>query len=131
MDVRSGRGRVDALADDADDRPLLDDAAAEHARRAELEQGHGIAVGRLDRDRAAAAGDGADERNRPCGRGEDRAAELSADVDAAVLSARVGVRADRERSQHRACGRPDPGMRRRGGDERRKQDQDREESPHD
>jgi hypothetical protein len=130
MDVRSGRDRIHALADDTDDRPLLDDAAAKHARRAELEQGHGIAVGRLDRDRAAAAGDRADERDRPRGRREHAAADLTCNVDAAVLSARVRVRPERERSQHRARGRPDPGRRRRSGDERREQDEDRENSPH-
>jgi hypothetical protein len=131
MDVRRGGDRVRALADDADHGSLLDGGAAQHARRAELQQGHGVAVGGLDRDRPAAVRNRADERDGPGSRCEHRASQLARDVDASMLPAGVGVRAERERTQDRPRGGPDPGMRRRRDGERRCQDQDREEPPHD
>jgi len=130
VDVRRRRDHVGALADVADDRAFRDEAAAQDARRAELQQRHRKAVGGLDRDRPTAARDRADERDRPRGRSKHRAPELGADVDAAMLPARVAVRAERERSQHRPRCRPDPGVCCRGGGERREYDQDREDSPH-
>jgi hypothetical protein len=96
MDVRGARDRVLALTDLADDRTLRDRAAARDADRAELEQCDGVAVGRLDRERAAAGRHGADEgdhagRWRPHG-----LAGRGADVDAAVLARGVLVGRERE-----------------------------------
>lgn len=131
VDVRDRRDRVDAFANEAHDRSFGDDDTAHDARRAELQQRHRIAVGCLDRDRPASARNEPGERDRARSRSENRTPELGGDVDPAMLPARVLVRAERERSHHRPRGRPDPGVRRRRGSERRKEDQDREESPHD
>ncbi len=130
VDMRSRRDRVGALADVADDSALRDEAAAHATRRTELQQRHRIAVGGLDRQRPTAARDRADERDHPRRRGKHGASELGADVDAAVLPARVVVRAERERSQDRPRRWPRPGARRRCCEERREQNQDREDSPH-
>ncbi len=134
VDVRRGRDLVGALADGSDDVALGDDAAAQDARRAELQQGHRIAVGGLNRDRVTAAWDRADERDRSRGRGEHRAAEPGADVDPAVLPRGVGVRPERERAQHRSGRRPRPGVcgrhRNQGRDQGRQQDEDRDDPPH-
>ena len=130
VDVRRRRDGVDARADDADDRSFGDHAAARDARRAELQQRHRVAVRGQDRDRPTTARDRAGERDGACCRGDHLASELGADVDATMLPARIGVGAERERSQHRPRRRPDPGVRRRRRDERRKHDQERESSPH-
>jgi hypothetical protein len=61
MDVRRRCDRVGALAGDTDDGALRDDAAAQDARRGELQQCHRMAVGGLDRDRSATVRDRADE----------------------------------------------------------------------
>ncbi len=131
VDVRRGRDRIGALTDHADDSALRDGAATQDARRCELQQRYRIAVRGLDRDGAAAAGDRADERDRARRRGEHSASNPGADVDAAMLPACIGVRAERERPQHRSLDRPHPGVRRGGGCKRREQDQDQQYSPHD
>jgi hypothetical protein len=118
VDVRQRRDGVGALADRAHDRALRNDAAADDGRRAELEQGHGVNVGQ-DRDRPAAAGDGADERDRAPDRRAHVAADGRADVDASMLPGSVRVRAEREGSQDGAVDRPRPRVRGGRGDERR------------
>jgi hypothetical protein len=130
MDVRRRGDRIGTVADDTDDRPLSDAAAAQDTRRGELQQRHRVAVLSLDRDRPTATRDRADERDRAGSRGEHRAAELCADVDTAMLPARVRVRAERERSQHRPRRGPRPSVRRRGSGKRREQNQTGEKSPH-
>ena len=126
VDVRQERDRVRALADGADDLSLGDDAAACDGGRAELEQRHRVDVGQ-DRDRPAAAGYRADERD---GAGDRRAhgvADGRADVDAAVLSACVRIGAERKLPQDRAVDRPRPAPRDRGGDERHEDGQGNQE----
>ena len=130
MEVRSGRDPVGALAHGADDRALRHDRAAADAERAELEQRDRVAVRGLDRQRAAAARHGAGERD---GAGRGRAhlgAHGRAEVDAAVLPARVGVGGEGERAQQWAVDRPGPGARDRSDGERRQHGRGGECSPH-
>jgi hypothetical protein len=110
--VRLARHRVCAPADRADPRSLGDLVAALHADRPELQQGHRVAVARPDRQRTTTAGNGSGERHGPRRRRAHRLAERAAHVDAAMLSSRVRVRAERERSEHRAVDRPGPRVRR-------------------
>jgi len=131
VDVRRLRDRIRALARDADGRSFLDHAAALDARRRQLQQRHRVAVRSLDRDRAAAARDRAAEGDRPGHGREHGASRLGGDVDAAMLPTGVRVRPERERPDDRTDSRPDPGASRRCGGERREQDQDREDAPHD
>ena len=94
MDVRLGRGRVDALADDADRSSFDDRVTPRNVRGAELEQSDCVPVGRLDRDGAAARGDEAGEGDGAAHGRERGGPHLRADVDAAVLPARIGVGAE-------------------------------------
>jgi hypothetical protein len=108
--VHVGRRRhvVGALAHGADGRSLGELGAARYADSAELEEGHRIAVGRLDRDRATAARNGADEGHEAGGRRDHRRSDGRAHIDAAVLARRVRVGAEEERAQHGALDRPRP-----------------------
>ncbi len=108
--VRLTRGRVGALADDADARALGDLVPALDGDRAELQQRHGIPVGRTDRQRATTARDRPHERHAPRRRRAHRIAERASHVDPAMLSARVRVRAEDEGSEHRPVDRPRPGL---------------------
>ena len=130
MDVRLGGDPVDALADDPDRGALDDRVAARDGRTAELQQRHRIPVRRLDRDRAAATGNGAGEGDGACDRREHLRADLGADVDAAVLSGGVRVRPEREGTQHRPVGRPRPGGGGRNREQERQDDRAGAESPH-
>jgi len=124
------RRRIGTLADGADGRPFVDDVAAKHLDRAELQQRHGVTVGGLDRDRAAAVRDGTDERDRPGHGSEDSGPDRRADVDAAVLTARVRIGSEREGTEDRAVERPSPSTRGRCGDERREGDRGGEYATH-
>jgi hypothetical protein len=121
-EVDRGIGRVRRRADGADRRALADGCSAGDRDRAEVDEGHRIAVGSRDRDDAAAVRHLAGERDGAAGRREHALADRTADVDAAVLSAgvRLGVVEDK-RSEHRAARRPGPGVRRRGGAKRERQ----------
>ena len=89
--MRCGGERVIAVADLADDPSFSDRAAARDGDRSELEQRHGVAVGRLDRQRAAPGRNGADERDDACGRRPHGVAGGGADVDSTMLARRVLV----------------------------------------
>jgi len=128
--VRLRCHRVGALAHVPHGRPLLDDRAANHVDRAELEQGHRIAVGGLDRQSATAVRNRAYERDRAGYRRDDLRADLCADVDAAVLPAGVGIAPERERTDDRTVDRPGPGTRGRDRDERREGDRGGEGATH-
>jgi hypothetical protein len=119
VDVRGEGDGVGALADGADDGALGDDAAAQDADRAELEKRDRIAVRALDRDRAAATRDHADEGHVAPDRRAHRAPHRTADVDAAVLAARIDVVAEDEGPQHLPLDRPCPGWGGRHNGERR------------
>jgi hypothetical protein len=99
------------------DRLALDHGRTSSDRdRAEVEQGHRVAVGRLDRDRAAVQRQRAGEA-RGSGSGcAHGLAQRTADVGPAVLTRLVLVGRDRERAEDRAGGRPRPGRRCRAAD---------------
>ena len=100
---------VAARAHRPDRRTLVDDVALRHADRLEVEERHGVAVRREDRDAAPVGGHGAGERDR-AGRGSaNRRAGRAGDVDAAMLSGGVRVGAQLERAEHLAVGGPRPG----------------------
>jgi hypothetical protein len=110
--------------------PLGDVLALGNRRAAQLEERDGVAVGGVDGDGAAAAGDRADERHLT-GRGrEDNAPDRRGDVDAAMLAAGVDVRAERKGPQHLAGHGPCPGRGGRRDGQRRQDDRDNESSPH-
>jgi hypothetical protein len=130
MDVRLSRHRIDALADDTNRCAFEDRFTFGDARRSELEQGHGVPVGCLDRDRAATTGHETGERDGAGGRREHRRAHLGADVDAAVLPRGVGVRPEREGAQHRPVRRPGPGGGCWNSEQERQDHRDGTESAH-
>jgi hypothetical protein len=106
--VRLAGHRVGTLTDRADARSLGDLVSSIHGDRGELQQGHGVAVARSDRQRTTASGNGPGERHDPRSRRAHRFAERAADVDAAVLSARIRIRAEDERAEHGPVERPGP-----------------------
>jgi hypothetical protein len=113
VDVGLAGDRVGALADRSDALALRDVRAARDGDGSELQQRDGEPVGGPDRDRAAAVRDRADEADvAGDGRAHHRA-DRPADVDAAMLTAGVRVRAERERSQELPV--DGPGPRSRGG----------------
>ena len=130
MDVRLQGDCIAALAGDADLCSLGHCKAALDARRAELEQRHGVAIVGRDRDRSAATRDEADERDGAGSGSADRAADLGTDVDAAVLAAGVGVVTEHKRAEDRPVERPRPGASGRRDGEHRQHDRGNERSPH-
>jgi hypothetical protein len=97
-----------ARADAAHGRTLVDERSLEHSDRPEMDEGHGVAVGGSDADRLASAGDRTCERDRARRGGDDVGPRRVGDVDATVLSAGVGVAAERELLQHLPVSGPGP-----------------------
>jgi hypothetical protein len=128
VDVRLLVLGLPARPDGAHAVALVDDLTADHTDRAEVEQGDRVAVGRLDRDRAAAPRHGSYEVHTACGRRTHGGAERPGDVDTAMLTRLVRVVADGKRLQHRPVHGPGPGERGLHADlereEDRKQDDD-------
>jgi hypothetical protein len=84
----------------------------------------------LDRHRLAAGRHGPGERDDSFYRGEHWTATRSAEIDAAMLTARIRVRViERKRPQHRAVDRPRPGAGAGDREHTRANDHDRK-SPH-
>jgi hypothetical protein len=79
--------------------------------RTEALQRHGVPVGGANRDRLSAGRNGAGEADRSGCRRMHRRPGGSADVDAAVLAAGVGVVTKDEWSKHRPVDGPGPGER--------------------
>ena len=131
MDVGLGRCGIDARPASAHDCTLRHHVALGDHGLGELEQRDRVAVGGLDRHTAPALRERAHEGDAPARRGANLGPGGDADVDTAVLAARVRVRADGERAQHRTVGGPGPTERSRGDDERREHDRGREHSTHD
>jgi len=125
MDVRIGHLRLVGRADRPDDVAFRDRGALAHRRRAEVDERDGQAVAGLDRHREAVLRDGARERDAAGRRCADTLAKTAADVDSAVLAARVRVVAERESAQDRPFDGPAPcapgGRDDERGDERREQ----------
>jgi hypothetical protein len=109
--VRLAGDRVGTLTDRADARSLGDLVSSIHDEQSELQQGHGVAVARSDRQRTTATGHGPGERHGPRGRRARQLADGSTHVDPAMLTSGVRVRAERERSEHRPLDRPGPRVR--------------------
>jgi hypothetical protein len=122
VDVRVGVLRLAARAKCADCGALGDGLALPDGDGPEVNERRGVAVGRLDRHRSPAAGHRSGERHRSGRRRDDGRPGSRTDVDAAVLTGRVGVRPEDEGSQHRAVDRPGPGVRGRRADLERQQD---------
>jgi hypothetical protein len=96
-------------------RSLADGRSLHDAERAQVRQRDRVSVGRLDRQRHAAARHRAGEADGAGGRRRDRLTLHCADLDPAALARGVRVRAvERERLEHRPPGRPGPGLRRGG-----------------
>jgi hypothetical protein len=110
VDVRLREIRVDGGTDRSDDRSFVDERSARHPDRPEMEQGHRRGERRLDRDRLAAARNGACEGDDALGRREDGRADRSRDVDAAMLAARIWMGAVEVEAAHDlTVHRPGPG----------------------
>jgi hypothetical protein len=120
MDVGLARDRVHARPDDADDGSLGDLVASPDRDRTELKQRDGETIRSLDRERAAAVGERAAERDPAGRRRTNGCTERSSHVEAAVLPAGVGVVAEGEAPEHWSVDGPRPCPRRRGEHERRK-----------
>ena len=103
---------VTARAHGPDRRPLGDRVALGDAERAEMNQRHRVPVGRQDRNAAPVGRERAGEAHRAGRRCANRGPVGPGNVDPSVLARRIGVAAERERTEHVAVGRPRP---RRGG----------------
>jgi hypothetical protein len=91
VDVRLGVLRLAGPTGRADAPALGDLVAARDGDGAEVDERDRVAVGRLDRHRAASAGHGAGERDRAGRRRLDERACRRGDVDAAMLLGRIGI----------------------------------------
>jgi hypothetical protein len=96
MDVGFEVLDVAGRADHADRRSFGQGLVPLDRDRAQMDEGHRVAGGRLHRDRAPPAGDRASEAHDSRGRSTDRRPRLSGNVDAAVLAAGVRVVSQRE-----------------------------------
>jgi hypothetical protein len=98
-----------ARPDDRYRLPFHDHVASSDEGRAEMQQGHRVAVGRLNRHGKAVRGDSPDERDRALDGSDDRVAEHALDVDSTVLARRERVvLREEEAAQDRAADRPRP-----------------------
>ncbi len=106
MDARDGLLGRSARSHRPDRRALRHRVALRDADRAEMDEGHREAVCGEDRDAAAVRGQRPGERDDARRGRADRRSACPGDVDATMLTTRVRVRAEHERPQHRAVGRP-------------------------
>ena len=88
LDVRHRILRNAARPDDGNLLPFCDDVASSDESCTEVQQGHRVAVGHLDRHREAVRRDPPDERDRATDGSDDRVAEHTLDVDSSVLARR-------------------------------------------
>jgi hypothetical protein len=100
MHVGTGMLRLAAGAERADRLALRDDRSARQRQRPQMQQGHRVAVGCLDRDGPAVHGQRAREANDAGGRRSDGLPGGAADVDAAVMTGVVLASAVLEGPQH-------------------------------
>jgi hypothetical protein len=115
VDIRHRQLRNATRVDRANRFAFPDDRPAPDREGAEVHERHGIPVRRLDRHRLAGSRHGSSERDGPRGRRDDGRPHRRTDVEPAVLSRRVRVRAvERERRQDGPGHRPAPGQCRSG-----------------
>jgi hypothetical protein len=107
-----------ASTDRSDGLTLGDVGAGRHGDRAEVEESDGVAVRRLDRERAAVSRQRSREPHGAGRRRQGRFARRAGDVDAAMLARFVLAWRHDERLQHRPRRGPTPGEGRRGARER-------------
>ena len=130
VDVRLGELGHAARADGSHDRAFVDGRAALHTDRAEVNECGGVPVRRLDRNGLPARRHRSRERDDSPGRSEHLGTAGGAEIDAAVLTAREGMRMiERERPQNRSVDRPGPRTRRRHRERARTREQD-SKTPH-
>jgi hypothetical protein len=123
VDVRLAQVDDAARPDRADDGAFGDVRAAPDSDRPEVDERDRVSRRRLDRNGLAAGRNGSGERHGPLRRRNHVRARPCCEIDAAVLSGRVRMRAvERERTQNGSVDRPRPGLRRRGQDERAERD---------
>lgn len=118
IDVRLGPLDVAARPDRPDDVALGDRRAGRDADRPQVDEGDRVAVRGPDRETQPLVRQPPDERGHARRRRANVRTGRSADVDAAVLSARVRIALGDERTQHGAVDRPGPGGRTRSQHER-------------
>jgi hypothetical protein len=109
MDIGNRPLRVARRTDRADLRPFCDRRVALHGKVAEVDEGHGVTVGRLDRDARTVARSGAGERDRSAVRREHPFAGLAADVDTPMLARGVRISSEAEGAEHGPGHGPRPG----------------------
>jgi hypothetical protein len=130
VDVRLRQIDHAARPDRPDDRAFRHDRTAHHRDRPEVHERGGVAERRLDRHRLAAGRHRPCERDHSLRRGAHRAAARSAEIDAAMLAACVGMRVvEHKRPQHRTVDGPRPSAGIGDRERTRADDQDRK-SPH-
>jgi hypothetical protein len=111
-------------------RSFSHEGPAHHSDRPEVDEGGGVSERRLDRHRLAAGRHGPGKGHDSVRGSEYRATAGSAEIDAAVLAAGIGMRiVERKRPQHRAVDGPRPGASAGDGKRTRANEQDRK-SPH-
>jgi hypothetical protein len=101
VDVGLGVLGLAARPDVGDGLGLGDIRSPLDPERAEVRQRHGVPVSGRDREREAMGGDGACKGHGARGRRKDIRGGATRDVDAAVLTARVRIRSERERAKYR------------------------------
>ena len=129
MDVRLRVLDVAALSDGGDRLALENGASTCDCRRPEVQQRHGEAVRRLDRDRPAASRHRAGERDGTRGRRVHGHAARATDVDTPMLIGCVRVVSELELMQHRPTDGPGPGGGGRCPDQERDEDREQNEVP--
>ena len=109
MDARHGMLGRPAPPHRPDRRAFVDGCALLDADRAEVDERDGIPVRRLDRHAAAMRRERPGERHGSRGGCADRSPFGPGDVDATVLTARIRIGAQDERTEHGSVGGPCPG----------------------
>jgi hypothetical protein len=122
MDVRLGVLQFPTGADGRYRRAFGHAGAPLDCERPEVEERDGVPVRSLDRERPPTSWNRPCEGDCPRGGRAHRAAGGGADVDAAVLTTRVGVVAEIELSKHRPVHGPGPGERGLHADLEREED---------
>jgi hypothetical protein len=121
--------RLTARPDGRNRRSFHHRIALADEERAQVLQGHGVAVRRANRQGLPARGHRPGERHHAGRRGRHVGAKIARDVDPPVLPAGVGIIAENERPQDRSVRRPRPRLR-RGRDETGRDDQEHEHTTH-
>jgi hypothetical protein len=129
MDVRLRSFGLAARADRPHDLSFADSRSNGQANRSQVDEGDRIAVRGADRQAEPLAREPACVGDDPRGRSAYLGSGRRADVDAAVLAARIRVAAGDERPEHRPVDRPAPRSRTRGMGEAEEQHCHQDDQP--